>query len=1115
MSTRDADLRDVWTPPLARTDGAAFLSAPEAFLKGVLESGIPSVAVFGPRRPPFEPMFRLAAEPAAQSALERHGLRLEAAVDAVRSLSLTAIECAAGRSAVALLPNDQLDMSMTALGRLARDCQAPVALLIEDNPHLSPLTCPRRICWRLRLPTLEPWDLESLRRSADLALRMSAAAGLPVGIIAHNTLLRCWATLAMRPNRVVTMLDASARAHGVERGADPLRAVRHDEFNRAWFMPSPGERERYGIIALGPCVQATLHMLDATGFTGRVPVFRLGASAPIDESALERFLGRCEHAIVVEPRPGSTAPRIVGLAQQMRRNHEHAAQVWWTELPPVEGQERVRLGMNDGTRSSTLVRKLVYLLEALRPSKHPTQAIASEPEPGLAAASAPPRDEHLGLASARVAAAEAVTAAIEQLAERAANDPDRVGGAVLAGDQQPTGSHDAVIEVWDRRRWTLEGAAALRHAVRTGRRVFVVCDLAADEEPDVARLAEAATPADARELPRIVRVDVNDRESLIAAVVDAVDESPITIIIARDGPPARRDINLLERELVEADRLGYLPLQRFIWPVSAACDLHDPPLATLIDSGLERGADPLRSGAEVQRAAPEPGQGWRVRIEPLLEQIELERQRPGSLAEAVRSVASLPTPVPVHAASGVWRAHLAGWRGEVPGVAVQMLCEAGRSVGYRVEAVHHATPIGPGRRSWGQVLYTRAESSEVLPLPTRIPFGEGDVLIGMDPVESLRALGPDPYLRIAARGRTRACVNTGPYPDQMREPFQSAAASLPDAVEAAIGRPADVALDVARRVRHAFLNDRVLDVAMLGAAYQAGLVPVTGEALEAAARRLEQRGYARTLDAFRFGRLVASEHDARAGSSADREAADTMLRRMEFEARVYGNLYSRRLSRRVVALVRPYVARVDALGEGDGAPLHDFVLAFRRCVIWGGAAYAKRFGEAVAQVVESERGGDDHRLSRACVLPLAELALIRDFPYLCVMMIGDEHRRRVREWLGEVRSRGDHLARRYLYRVEVSVPGRRWKGEFRGSDWPARLVEALMPLVPLSWRGRSGHDAREAGYRFFSDAATSRATHAQWVHAAEVLHARAMDGSIREMSAGDIDALRPGAMTDA
>ncbi len=1111
MTGREHDPRDAWTPPLARTDGDALLSAPEALLKGALESPVPAVAVFGPRRPPFEPLFRMAADPAAQAALDRNGLRLEASVDAVRSISLAAIESAAGRGAIALLPNDQLDRGMGALERLARSCAGPVALVLEDNPHLSPATCPRRICWRLRMPTLEPWDLESLRRSVGLALRMSSAAGVPVGIVVHNTMLRSWATLAMRPNRVVTMLDAVEPEALVVDDSDPLRDLRRDEFNHAWFMPSPGERERYGIIAIGPCVHATLHMLDATGFTGRVPVFRLGASAPIDESALERFLERCEHAIVVEPRPGSTAPRVVGLAQRIRRAHGHAAQVWWTELPPVEGHARVRLEPNEGTRSSTLVRKMIHLLDELRPSKDPHAVLAPDVE--LDGVAAPPRDEHLGLASARMAATEAALDAIEALGARLPEQGDAPRHAVLAGGPEPARAGSTVIEVWDRRRWSIEGGAAVRHGVRTGSRVFVVCDLAADEEPDVERLAEACTPGDARRLPRMVRVDVNDRDAVVASIVEAADEGGVSIIIARDGPPARRDINVLERDLIEVDRLGYLPMQRFIWPVSAACDLRDPPLATLIDQGLERGADPLRATAEIVRVTPEPGQGWRLRVEPLLEQVELERERPVAMAEAARQASSLPAPTPVHATQGVWRAHLAGWRGDPPGVAVQMLCEAGRSMGYRVEAVHHATPVGPGRRSWAQVLFTRAASSDDLPMPTRIPFGEGDVLIGMDPVESLRALGPDPYLRVGAAGRTRACVNTGAFPDQLREPFESAAAALEPSIERALGAPADLALDMARRVRHAFLNDRVLDVAMLGASFQLGLVPVTVEALEAAARRMEQRGYARSLEALRFGRLVASERTELRESASDRERAQDMMRRMEFEARVYGNPRSRRLSRRVVALLRPYLRALEPLAGVDGGqPLHDLVLAFRRCVIWGGGDYAKRFGDAIVALAERERGVELMPLTAACVLPLAELSLIRDFPYLCVMTVGDEHRRRVREWLGEVRSRGDHVSRRYLYRVDVAVPGRRWKAEFKGSDWPARVVELVMPLVPLSWRGRMGQDAREAGYRFVADAAASESTYDQWVRSAQELHARALDGSIREMSAGDIDALRPGSL---
>ncbi|MEY4104312.1 MAG: hypothetical protein RL461_1514, partial [Planctomycetota bacterium] len=34
MNGREHDSRDAWTPPLARTEGDAFISAPEAMLKG-------------------------------------------------------------------------------------------------------------------------------------------------------------------------------------------------------------------------------------------------------------------------------------------------------------------------------------------------------------------------------------------------------------------------------------------------------------------------------------------------------------------------------------------------------------------------------------------------------------------------------------------------------------------------------------------------------------------------------------------------------------------------------------------------------------------------------------------------------------------------------------------------------------------------------------------------------------------------------------------------------------------------------------------------------------------------------------------------------------------------
>jgi hypothetical protein len=127
------------------------------------------------------------------------------------------------------------------------------------------------------------------------------------------------------------------------------------------------------------------------------------------------------------------------------------------------------------------------------------------------------------------------------------------------------------------------------------------------------------------------------------------------------------------------------------------------------------------------------------------------------------NAATLP-PRPVHAREGRWRCHIAGYRGDPPGIAVLALCEAGRAMGYRVQSIYHPTPIGPGRRAWGQVLFTGQDSGPDARVHSpQCPYGEADLILGFDAVETLRALGPDPYLRVAAPDKTYIVANLGAF----------------------------------------------------------------------------------------------------------------------------------------------------------------------------------------------------------------------------------------------------------------------------------------------------------------------------------------------------------------
>ena len=81
---------------------------------------------------------------------------------------------------------------------------------------------------------------------------------------------------------------------------DVLRLVRRLELNRVSALPSPGEREPVGFVAVGPASVAVHHILGEFGLEGRVPVLDLGCTNPMDDALLERFLTRCDDAVILD-----------------------------------------------------------------------------------------------------------------------------------------------------------------------------------------------------------------------------------------------------------------------------------------------------------------------------------------------------------------------------------------------------------------------------------------------------------------------------------------------------------------------------------------------------------------------------------------------------------------------------------------------------------------------------------------------------------------------------------------------------------------------------------------------------------------------------------------------
>lgn len=1047
------------------------LTAQEAILKGVLEAELDVELLAIPSQGVFDRILRLLSDADALQVFREHDLRLEKTEDAARAVELALVATHEGRRAGAFVPNSMLETTMAALRRATAEplsADGALAIVFEDDPDTCPASCPRQAAMRLDIPCLEPSTLEQLRDVMEFALRLSKAGSSPVAIVAHRTLLDSSDTLRMRPNRVVSSLDAALQGRRRRRtprwgeAGGVMRIARRLELNIGKSLPSPGERVPVGFITVGPTGAALDHVIHVMRLFGRVPVLSLAMLHPLDESAVARLLGRCEQVVVLEPRPGLVEPGVLTVAESLRCAGDVPGTVWGRKLPPSPERGELSLGVNDAMHPSTLARRVVHLLHRIRP----TLDVASHLLRDLPAAmdgSLPPRGAGLGYG----AAVQRVRAVLNKLAPRL-SDPNvleqheaEATALLLHGSERFGESKRLVpIEVWNADRLQDEGIAAIRQAAHEDEpRIIVILVVIDEPAVDVERIAAAAIPTSRASRARVRSANLGESEALSEAIVEAAFTGGLSVLVVPDAPKARFNPSAIERALREVDRLGFSPVQTASWPAEQVCDLRPPDSVASQRKSEERELQVRRTRLLVEPLKEDERETSVMRIRPMLEHVEVVRSKSPMIAPTLMAATRLTAPPPVHARASQWRCHIAGWRGEAPGVAPRAIALAGRKMGYHVRIVHEPVPCSAGWRAYAQVLFTRLSGEEdPLPLTGTIPFGEADLLIGVEPGETLRALESDRRLLVAHRERTFAVVNAGridggPASEPSRELAQQLERALPMHTVAQHRVVADVA-SIARTILH---TDRAVDLMLLGAAFQQGLIPVSIDALEAALREIEAIGVGRSLEVFRLGRVLANErHVLDKADEHGPEPIKRVSRRMALtirQSKPGGAQNARRFTRLIERLLTatPGLAETEPGREAR----RDGVHATYQCFVWGGMNYAELFVDRVVRVYEADRGDHGRLLTRLALLPLAEAMLIRDHLHVASMATAMEHRRQIRERMNVKRTRGDRMERRYVTRIEVKAFGRRISVDTRTSDWPARLMSRVCRWVPLRVRGTS------------------------------------------------------------
>jgi indolepyruvate ferredoxin oxidoreductase len=257
----------------------------------------------------------------------------------------------------------------------------------------------------------------------------------------------------------------------------------------------------------------------------------------------------------------------------------------------------------------------------------------------------------------------------------------------------------------------------------------------------------------------------------------------------------------------------------------------------------------------------------------------------------------------------------------------------------------------------GPVISDLRITREPLSAASRTPAGSVDLYLGFDLLGAASAKN----LVTADRERTVAVVSTSAVPTgrmvvDVNERFPELAGQL-DKIDSATRSEHNLYLDAQQLSERLFGDHMMTNTLALGAAYQRGLLPVSGEALE---RAIELNGAAveKNLAALRWGRAVVASPDAVEAATRPPEAVEAIRELTDVE-------------REIVALAV----------NGDRGELRRLAeLRVPELVAYQDADWARRWAEIVRRVhvAEQERTPGHSEIAEAVARQLFKLMAYKD-----------------------------------------------------------------------------------------------------------------------------------------
>jgi indolepyruvate ferredoxin oxidoreductase len=426
--------------------------------------------------------------------------------------------------------------------------------------------------------------------------------------------------------------------------------------------------------------------------------------------------------------------------------------------------------------------------------------------------------------------------------------------------------------------------------------------------------------------------------------------------------------------------------------------------------------------------------------------IIVRKQKPPAPIDQV-DLSNLPLPAK-RDLEKAWRCHLAGVGGQGIGVCTATIVRAGFKQGYDVLFCDKKGLAIRNGSVYSQIIFTKGENhASVL-----IPYGQADVVIGIDPLEAVRSLDPAGNLRVGSPARTSAVVNSFKTPTIMtllgKHDFDVREL---DATMQRYTRTEDYfGLNIAGISEHFFGTKLYANVVMLGIAFQRGLLPLSLENIEWGLRETMGSAADQNIQAFHLGRKLVIEPELAHKHELRETYEQFIAERTEVLKR--NHRWGKRWAREFKELVQRNERSIQ-LGE---QVKRDLVWRLYDLVEFGTGAYARRYLELVERIYAQDSPDAGYAATKAVIWNLHKAMIIKDEVYVAHLLTSEEKTLRDNHRYHVDPARGDKIVYRHLNRPEFNVLGRDIRFKFSPKKWHLNLLKHFRWLrrVMPAWHRR-------------------------------------------------------------